>query len=303
MSKSHESRERNEGALDDHAISELNTSSCCCINGIANQKGKLRKTQQLRWFQWEFLRRNPEYRRDFESLVKQFGSWLKKNGFWYERERARSDEDVLFAYNVIFPTIREICKKWQIAEPFSPDWQFDSRGLYEYAPSRRVSLPTGYTAESCTLLWDYGPVEAVPDRSDRDAFVERFRSLRPRPAAKNSGRKSEDPKFLTLILDVTLPQHTLMEQTLAAIRFHRRKHPQFQNVHPPRRRRRLDLYAVYLQVWDLRRSGSSFPRIASQIYPREYAAYPNPKNPIVQRVMDHYRSAGKLIEGGYKDLR
>jgi hypothetical protein len=263
-----------------------------------------RETQQLHWFQWEFLRRNPEYRRDFESLVARFGAWFRKNGFWYERDRARSDEDVLFAYNVIFPVIGDICRKWQIAEPFSPDWQFDSRGLYEYAPGRRVSLPTGYRVESCTLLWDYGPVEAVPDRSDRDAFVERFRSLRPRVVAKKPVRKSEDPKFLTLTLDVSLPQDVLIEQTLAAIRFHRRKHPEFQTVDPTRRRRRrLDLYDVYLRVWDMRQSGSRFPRIASEIYPQEYAAYPKPRNPIVQRVMDHHRSASELIGGGYKDLK
>jgi hypothetical protein len=61
-----------------------------------------REWQQLRWYQWEFLRRNPDYKRDYDELMARFGPWFRKRGFWYQLQRGDAkyaSRDLLFYYN------------------------------------------------------------------------------------------------------------------------------------------------------------------------------------------------------------
>jgi hypothetical protein len=41
-----------------------------------------RETEQVRYYQWEFLRRNTEYQREFDGFMSKFGKWFKVKGFW-----------------------------------------------------------------------------------------------------------------------------------------------------------------------------------------------------------------------------
>ena len=117
------------------------------------KKGKehdFRERQQIRWYQWEFLRRNPEYKRDYDEFMARFGPWFKTRGYWYQLQRGfanYSNRDLVFYHNNIWPALKNIGEKWCISDPFSSEWTFDSRGYYEYAPGRIVSLPTGFTSK------------------------------------------------------------------------------------------------------------------------------------------------------------
>jgi hypothetical protein len=273
------------------------------------KKGKEREFQerrQIRWYQWEFLRRNPDYKRDYDELMAKFGPWFRKRGFWYQAQRGDAQytrRESLFYYNKIWPALREICTKWSISDPFPPEWTFDEFGFHAYAPRRFVSLPTGYKSEDAEFLWNTGPVELVRDNR-RGAFTERFK-IQQRSAKESQGKlRAPDSHLLLLRVDVTRPQKELLPDILSAIRLHRDKLSRAgsPDVTTKRGRRRLDQYSVYIRAWDLRQKGRSFREIAQEIYPKEYPHHPAPRNPITQRVLDHFRRAETLIHGGYKEL-
>ena len=279
--------------------------------GRKGREHRFRETQQVRYYQWEFLRRNPSYRHDYEVFIDKFGKWFSRRGFWYEREKNYSDRDCIFYYNSICPVLKEICARWHICQPLSPEWEFHrERGKHYYAPQKSVSLPTGYTAEEAAALWDSNGVEIVGLSHDRsEAFSRPFitRSTKQQKTKTTRAKQSKvaDSRFLVLRIDASRSQEELLDDVVQALRLHRNRNPQFfgNSEKHTRSRRRLDQYDIDLKVWDMRKAGLTFPEIAKQLYTLEYSSYPPRKNPIVQRVADQYRRANKLIFGGYKDLR
>lgn len=68
--------------------------------GVANMPRKpaaVEETEELliAWYKWEFLRRNPEYRKDYESFKKEFRLFLK-HGEWYDRRTIYAGEALAF---------------------------------------------------------------------------------------------------------------------------------------------------------------------------------------------------------------
>src|SRR5712692_7118161 len=96
------------------------------------RKGPFREqeeTRQVKWYQWEFIRRNPQYRGDFRGFMDRFGPWFQERGFWYDRvEYQGEDQDYFF--KVISPAEHEICRKWGINWLCPPDWSFPRSGSY-----------------------------------------------------------------------------------------------------------------------------------------------------------------------------
>ncbi len=280
------------------------------------------ETRQVRWYQWEFIRRNPQYRSDFQGFTDRFGPWFQERGFWYDRVEYQG-EDQNYFFKVISPDEHEICRKWDINWLCSPDWSFPKFGSYldksdgyEYKPGEHVYLPTG----------------------------SRRASLAP------VGEEERRFRFIDTRIDVTWP----IDDSLAGIR-HRINlarevyDERFGQDKRPKRRRRLDHYGLYLRVWDLRQEGKTFGEIAQILYPEEYAQQAETKAPsdsgndadeswkerleqlekemgkreayakmdqelgfdhevstvpaVAQRVRDDYCRAKSLIEGGYKEIR
>src|SRR6185437_15263876 len=163
----------------------------------------------VHWYQWEFLRRNPEYQRDYGKLATKFSNWFRKNGFWYERNKAWTKRKQDFFYRRICQHLNQICLKWQITDPFPPNWSFDSLGMHEYAPGFREYLPTDCGPNTAAVLWQCGS-DGLAHRS--------FRGIE-----KNGEKKS--PRYLNITLDVTRPQKSILKEVLKAIQFQRKKFP------------------------------------------------------------------------------
>ena len=306
------------------------------------KKGRLRKekeTEAVKRYQWEFLRRNSEYRHDYEAFIEEFGDWLREKGFWYHRGVSYQGEDREFFWNVVILRIRELCLKWQLYDLYPPDWQFDRLGRPQISYRPRAYLPTG-PAHRIAEHWDAFPP------NPKESLVEKVRrDLNTKRAQKDSWW------YLNLSLDVRRPVDELLDKTRRAIQFHRRRYEDELEklIRTLPKRRRLDKYAEYLEVWDLRGQGLTFEQIAQRVYPVEYEAehhkgnqprareayeaeynrrfeglvahgigvfdahtqlekefgldrIPRVYNPIVQRVRDHFARAKELVEGGYKEL-
>src|SRR5271170_6223473 len=78
------------------------------------------------WYQWEFLRRNSEYRVDHEKFQADHRGWLRRNGYWYDDEKRRKwTKAVTRSFEAkIVPDILRICEKWQIGDLYPPEWEF-----------------------------------------------------------------------------------------------------------------------------------------------------------------------------------
>jgi len=314
--------------------------------GKKGRHRELRESGRILWYQWEFLRRNPDYRHDHEAFVAQFGDWFREKGFWYDRDVVYAREDWNFFCKEIAPRAAEICGKWHVENPFSPDWTFDKSGRHEYKPEKCAYLPTGRSAESASSSWRFlerMPIERgeLPREADR-----KLRLLRE--------RTQKDPyRYVQVTLDVTQPLKKLLEKTRRQIQFGQERYEHMVGDKKGKertRRRRLDQYDKYLEIWDLRQKGLKFSQIAQRVFPREYGALrlrdaqlqlprelgtdykhrveeltaqgigeyeacsqverefevkvkSGHSQVIEQRVEDHYKSAKKLILGGYKELR
>jgi hypothetical protein len=271
--------------------------------GKKGKERERREHQQIRWYQWEFLRRNPDYRKDHEEFMATFGPWFEERGFWYELQRGSAkytDHDKLFYYNRVWPALEKLCGKWCISDPFPPDWKFDGFGYYAYAFRRRVSLPTGFSSEDAAFIWHTDPVEFVGGKR-HGPFTERFR-LQNRPRKKDKPGVP-DPRFLVVRVDVTGADNELVARLMSEVRVRRDQLLRAKSMSTKKAtRRRLDQYSDYISVWDSRQSGKSFPEVARELFPKLYRRYPARKNPIEQRVRDYFRRATALISGGYKEL-
>ncbi len=249
---------------------------------------RAKEDQLVAWYKWEFLRRNVEYKKDYEDFIRQFGDWFEKHGYWYDRTiEPWGSANLRFFETVIAPKAKIICEKWEIQDPFSPDWQFTKSGAYFYKPHYEVLLPTDCDKKSAGAQWDFSDLLL----SDDD-----FAKTLPRSTERSLGTR---PGWLfSLRFDLRLPLSSLLRQAREQITSRKKRYIQ---VHPdpartaPANRRRLDLYAVYLKVWDLRATGEKFEAIGASMFPGQLGAG--------QRANDSFKRAQELIDCGYKELR
>ena len=268
--------------------------------GKKSRYREIEQGEQIKWYQWEFLRRNSGYRRDYNAFQAKYVKWLEAKGYWYE-DIGWQDEDRKFFWEVILPNIRQICLQWQLYDLHPPDWTFDELGRHvletQGGGRRYIYLPMG-TASGLSAYWDWD--------FSKEWIAKAAREVSP---VVPDPQEEDHPGYLTLRLDVTRPLKELAEEARRAVRFQKRRYEAIVGKKKPdqaKRRRRLDQYATYLLVWDLRQEGRTFKEIAQKVYPTEYKAYqqtPRGYNPILQRVRDHYSQAKELIEQGYKELR
>jgi hypothetical protein len=237
----------------------------------------------ISWYKWEFLRRNAKYRRDHGEFMRKFGDWFRKHGFWYDQDiEPWGKKNFRFFARVIAPKAKLICQKWQVRDPYSPDWNFTRSGVHEYKPGWEAYLPTDCSQSAVDAAWDF-------------SFL-----LMPETAFRKGVPKSSPPAkdFFQIRFNLRKSLPSLLQEAKDRITarkaVHDRKHPQPRTLSPAKRRR-LDLYETYLKVWDLKRGGEKFEVIGALLF-RNNARR-------AQRALDAHRAANKLINGGYMELR
>jgi hypothetical protein len=257
-------------------------------------KGKYQETEEsdlLRWYQWEFLRRNEDYRRDVEAFLSEFKEWFAAKGFWYDRTAIYQGADWQFFCNVLCPRLSEICKKWQIHDVCSPEWNFSKAGYYDHKPRLAVCVPTGCTAKNAGNVWSLAALEGDILGHADELQGQLQRSTPP---------KIDTQRFVQVTFDGARTKKELLRQATAAIELARARYESYarnsgNNVPTERKpRRRFSEYQNYLRIWDLRKQGMTFEQIAEEVFPGQNAH---------QRAWDNYKRAEQLIQGEYKELR
>jgi transcriptional regulator len=243
------------------------------------------EAQEIAWFKWEFLRRNHEYQRDYKGLMREFGPWFRKHGYWYDHAVTYAKTEFQFLCTVIAPKFKVICTRWEITDPFPPDWQFTTSGTRQYRPYYEALLPT-YPGQSL-----HGEVWDIAESLSRDVLLKQIKE-------STKARRSVPDRYLALKIDLAKPLSSQFsfakDLAVKCKKNYDRAHPQ-PPEYLPAFRRRLDLYATYLKVWDLRAQGEKWEVIGAQLFPSE------PRR--AQRALDTFKRAQELIHGGYKELR
>jgi hypothetical protein len=237
-------------------------------------------------YKWEFLRRNPKYRKDSDAFFREFGVWFRKHGRSYESVYW-SPKVWRFYGDVIAPREQKLCEKWQVIDLFPPDWKFDQAGFYEYSSDDHVLLPTGYTSDEIRELW-----EATKHRSQLPAKAV-LESL----PSDTSRVKLDRIRYYHLRLDFAQPLPLLLAQARQEITQRKRRYDRAHPAPPKARsakRRRLAEYERYLRIWDLRFEGKTFVEIGRVVFPKQVGN--------AQRARDNHRAAERLIAGGYKEI-
>ena len=234
------------------------------------------------WYKWEFLRRNLTYRKDYEAFIGEFGNWFRIHGYWYDQTVTWNRKELEFFAKVIAPKVKAICERWQIREPSPPSWSGRNN-----RPG--ILVPTDCSKEEAGQGWDLP--QFLLSRAE-------LRKLLPESTVFRCG---PDPDYqLELEFDLRRPLESLLREATDQITSRKRRYDRT-HLHPtsiaPAVRRRLDRYAVYLKVWDLRKSGMKFDSIGALLFPGE------PGATALQRAKDSFGRAQELIHDGYKELR
>lgn len=251
-----------------------------------------RDTEMIAWYKWEFLRRNPEYRENYNEFVREFGRWFRKRGYFHDDTMKWSPDDWRFFGATIAPRAQRLCEKWQILEPYPPDWEFTDSGVYEYSPGEYVSLSTGYAPDEIKGFWRLLRRQSQRTFRDFKATLPTNTNLPP--------AKADRIRYYALRLDFAQPLELLLAQAKQEISQRKKRYDKAYPKPPepprlaPARRRRLDQYEQYLDVWDMKIQGLSYAAIGSELFPEELGTE--------QRAKDYYRAAKRLILGGYREL-
>jgi hypothetical protein len=236
---------------------------------------------EVAWYKWEFLRRNAQYRADYATFIDSFGKWFETKGFWYDEEKRLStwtDSDEKYFYARIAPVIRRLCRKWQIGNPFPPEWKFSRKtGLRKVSEHREMFPPTSIAAE---LNWDFTYITDLVNRGF-------------------SGTADVGCRYGNLVrieFDLDRPLKDLLKYAKYILRGAMENYSEEARelgLKIPANRRRFRDYDTHLKVWDLSNRGMASTKIVGLVSGLASA----------QNVQDHVRAARRLISGGYKEIR
>jgi hypothetical protein len=240
--------------------------------------------QKVKWYKWEFLRRNPKFCADYNDFMGSFGAWLNCKGPWGDSGIDGANwtkSDKKYFRTTIEPVLAELCRKWQVSDLFPPELDLGEAILALDPRGRGLTLPT----------W-------LPAQERRDS-----RSIRELEDMGFMGRGTKTKVYENLLLmqfDLNSPMKDLLEHAQHILRSAHasyRKELDKQSVRLPRGRRRFSDYDLHLRVWDLKQEGKPNPEIARLVFPN-YSS-----ESALNKVRDHLKAANKLISGHSKEIR
>jgi hypothetical protein len=237
----------------------------------------------VRWYQWEFLRRNREYKQDYAKFKHHHEKWLNRKGYWYDLGKrpkwSRADER--FFYARIAPEIVRLCSKWHIGDLHPPQWRFPKHRSRPFSLKRSSGPPTGSAPE---LNWDPNLIKELLEMG----------------FTGDGGNARRFGHLFLVEFDLKWPMKDQLDFAKRVLRRAQRKYRDATEKHEGRlrsRRRRFAEYDTHLRVWDLNSKGKNATQIARELFPTCHG------DSVLQRVHDHLSAARGLVQGRYSEIR
>ena len=238
-------------------------------------------------YRWEFLRRNPQYRADYNEFMHRFGAWLNGKGRrWppseFDHREIWTKSQQRYFRTKIEPVLTPLCLKWQISDLFPPDFgleedrqidESDGQGEgAQFPPNRFSSFIEGHVPSTGELK--------------RMGFL-------------SMGNTRQCENLLLMQVDLNSPMKDLLHHTRKILKYGQeqyRREMDARGLKLPRRRRRFEDYVLHLRIWDLKKEGKRNAEIARLVFPKlsvQAALY---------KVRDHLKAANKLISSHYREI-
>jgi hypothetical protein len=253
-----------------------------------------RDERKILHYRWEFVRRNPDFRKELDSFLAKFYPWFQEHGWWYDPEVKYNRNEKLYFRETIEPIERSLLRRWQIETLVPYDWHFDGSGRYELRKGVIVNL-SGHRLD---MEVRHGAMRRL---DEAELEIESKRRT-PEYCFEGEIRGDDVPdsywdRHIYLSVDIGVSVKHAMREFVAEIRWardeYKKKHGRLPGPRESRPRRRFDQFEEYLRVWDLKQEGLTLGEIAVRLHPGQAAK---------DRVKDHYRRAKELIGGTYKKL-
>ncbi len=277
------------------------------------------------YYRWEFIRRNENYRKDHLNFVSLYGQWFRQrsvnladitgyDSFYlqeFETGIFQDTEDKAFYLETITPHIEAFLQKWGVQWPCRPDFSFDpsDSDLYshlqklDFADFRAVPI-----LDLKTSLPIDAPIEEIAEEIRHQLSMTPGDVLRAMKAARKPRRKVKNDRFAFFVVPDLGRKKNI--RRLSEFMTELEEKQKSSGVKHRAKRTELKKYDDYLCVWDLKQSNRKLPwvEIARQLYASEYDIYQSRKdagvrNPIIQRVIDQYQTAERLISGGFQEIK
>lgn len=235
--------------------------------------------QEVTWYRWEFLRRNPDFRAKCKEFVNTFGPWLDQKGPWGEGGTPGvnwTESDKKYFQTEIRPILAEFSQKWQIFDLFPPDLDWGEALVARESRQRGIIPPSWHRVDKRRV----SELKAM-------GFI-----------GSDTATRMYD-NFLLMQFDLNSPMKDLLEHAESTLRHAKRRYKEQmgkQGVRLPTGRRRFEDYDLHLRVWDLKQDGKPNTEIAKLVFPK-YSS-----ESALSRVRDHLKAANKLISGRYREI-
>lgn len=256
-------------------------------------------------YRWEFVRRNEEYREDYKA---------------WESFHNSSNQ-------MLNSPFKDIYTKYE-TPPLNYKFTYDElmREAKKYVPLKRRDFPEISAKEDEQLgayFWVLSSGRSLivsPICGSAFAFEDLFQN-----------RTKKGANILTVAIDVRYPVEMIIEVLKEEVSQYRalceeevvdyeRDQNRFQKEMPgvkllsftegidiSLRKKQLERYDDYLNVFDLKKNKTSVRKIIKKLYPNEYKAALSPGSyaydSLKDRVKNHFNAAQRLIDGGYKDIK
>jgi hypothetical protein len=251
---------------------------------------------ELHIIKWEFLRRSSGYKEDHAAFLARHAEFFSTHGLCLSRTPNYKIETIAMRRFLaeVAEDIEITSEKWGLFHVLPPP----EKSYPEITKERFGPRPYFFEPERGVYWSDL--VNQKPDEV-LSAMTEIIR--------ENAEFRESRYRFQYVMIDVTQPVSRTLEWVKQYV-----SHGQDQyerNIGPlssatPLKRARIDKFAKYLQVWDLRTEGMKFEQIAKIIYQAEYKGQRKLMGkrylPVVQKVRDDYKRAAELINGGYQEI-
>ena len=153
-------------------------------------------------------------------------------------------------------------------------------------------------------IWNLGEPDPALFQSEDERLKELLQSV-PESVENGSSEIPKDGRKITMIVDITMSLESILQDVTRRVDFAKRRYEALVGQLPNYRRqprKRMDQYANYLHVWQLRKEkGWTFEKISRALFPNEMEGADR-YSPTVKRVRAQYQRACELIAGAYRQI-